>query len=86
MSNLKMMVKVCERARNMGVAQGNGITQLMDMECADKAFDMDWEGLLNADGVNFVHDFCGIQNNINRQRFNETHEIDFNLFLPRYAK
>lgn len=86
MNNLKMMAMVCERARNMGVAQGNGITQLMDMECADNAFDMDWEGLLNADPFNFTHDFCGIQNNVDRQHFNEMHEIDFNHFVPMYAK
>ncbi len=86
MSNLKTIAMVCMRARNMGIAQGDGITQLMDMECADKAFNMDWEGLLKADDINFAHDFCGIQNNIDVQLFNATHEIDFNLFRPRYAR
>jgi hypothetical protein len=74
-------VKIAQRAEGMDLYTGERITFLMDIENADKVFDLNLEGLLGADDLNFAHDIIGIVNNINRNN-----PTDFNLFVPRYAK
>lgn len=83
--NYEIYAKICKRARDMGIAQGDGLTQLMDMACADRVFCMDWNGLLEADDFNFAHDFCGIQNNIDREAEDFDYSM-FNYFEPRYSR
>ena len=87
MDNIIILSDICDRAKKMGIAREKKINHMIDLELADKAFKMDWEGLLNADPLNFSHDFCGINNNINREAYNRDHKtIDFNFFVPRYAR
>lgn len=76
-----MYVKLAERAEEMGIYNGERFTLLMDLENADKVFNLKLEDLLNADNFNFAHDIVGIVNNINRKN-----PIDFNLFVPRFAR
>ena len=75
-----MYVKIAQRAEGMDLYKGERISFLMDLENADKVFDLRLEDLLNADDFNFAHDVVGIVNNINRETLN------FNHFLPRFAK
>ena len=75
-----MYVKIAERAEKMNIYKGERITLLMDIENADKAFNLRLEELLNADDGNFTHDVIGIMMNIDR-----SNPTDFNLFVPRYA-
>lgn len=76
-----MCVKLAERAEKMGIYKGERFTLLMDLENADKVFNLRLEDLLNADDENFAHDILGIVYNIDR-----SNPTDFNLFVPRYAK
>lgn len=76
-----MYVKLAQRAEGMGIYNGERINLLMDIENADKAFNLRLEELLNADDANFVHDIVGIVNNIDR-----SNPTDFNFFVPRYAE
>ena len=76
----EMYVKIAERAEEMGIYHGERITLLMDIENADKVFNLRLEEWLNADNFNFAHDIVGIANNIDRRN-----PIDFNLFVPRFA-
>ena len=76
-----MYVKIAQRAEGMDLYKGERISFLMDMENADKVFDLRLEDLLNADDLNFAHDVVGIVNNIDRKN-----PTDFNFFVPRYAK
>lgn len=76
-----MYVKLAERAEKMGIYHGERMSLLMDIENADKVFDLRLEDLLNADDFNFAHDIIGIVNNIDRNN-----PFDFDLFVPRYAK
>jgi hypothetical protein len=73
-------VKIAQRAEGMGIYMGERFTLLMDIENADKVFNLRLEDWLNADDFNFAHDIIGITNNINRNN-----PTDFNLFVPRYA-
>lgn len=73
-------VKIAQRAEGMGIYMGERFTLLMDIENADKVFNLRLEDWLNADDFNFTHDIIGITNNINRNN-----PTDFNLFVPRYA-
>ena len=73
-------VKIAQRAEAMDLYTGERFTFLMDIENADKAFNLDLDALLNADDFNFAHDVIGIVNNIDRRN-----PTDFNLFVPRFA-
>lgn len=74
-------VKIAQRAEGMGIYKGERINLLMDIENADKAFNLRLEELLDADDANFVHDVIGIVNNIDR-----SNPTDFNFFVPRFAE
>lgn len=75
-------VKIAQRAEGMDLYTGERFTFLMDIEHADKVFDLRLDDLLNADDLNFAHDIIGIVNNIQRN----TQPVEFGLFVPRFAK
>lgn len=74
-------VDIVKRAEDMGIYDGNRFPLLMDIEYADKVFNLRLEDWLNADEYNFAHDLIGIVNNINRNN-----PTDFNYFVPRFAE
>ena len=76
-----MYVKIAQRAEGMGIYHGERMNLLMDIESADKAFNMRLEDWLNADNFNFAHDVVGIVQNADRSKF----PAEFSRFLPRYA-
>lgn len=76
-----MYVKIAERAERMNIYHGERISLLMDIENADKVFNLRLEDWLNADNFNFAHDVVGIINNIDRRN-----PTDFDLFVPRFAE
>lgn len=80
--NLQKYVEICKRAEKMGIEQGDRMDAIMDIESADKKFNLRLDEWIVADDFNFAHDFCGIQNNVRRDSFPAT---DFGLFVPRYA-
>lgn len=65
-------VKICERAERMKIDTGDRMGTLMDIESADKKFNMRLDDWLQADDFNFAHDYCGIQNNIKRGELSPT--------------
>lgn len=75
---------VMVRATVMGLMKPDeDVDRMMDIESADKKFNMRLDEWLNADDFNFAHDFYGIVNNINREKgFPAT---DFGFFVPRFA-
>lgn len=84
-------VEIAKRAREMGIVGRDKFASLLiDLEAATLHFNLDCEGLLNADDSNFTHDICGIQSNINRRKtflYNNPPKIVFeNNFVPRYAR
>lgn len=79
-SRFMTYVKIAQRAEGMGIYNGERINLLMDIENADKVFNLRLEELLNASDGNFVHDIVGIVANIDR-----SNPTDFNFFVPRYA-
>jgi len=74
-------VKVCERLEQMGKTLDR-MSLLMDIESADKVFELRLDDWLAADDFNFLHDIYDIMYNIVRERFPAT---DFGLFVPRFA-
>lgn len=80
-NRFELYAKICERAEKNGY-DGERISLMMDIESADKKFNLRLEELLNADDFNFCHDINGIENNIVRNAFPAT---DFGLFVPRFA-
>lgn len=78
-------VDICDRAKQLGFAGGRSgrMGVLMDIESADRKFHMDLDAWLASDDYDFLHEFTGIQLNVNRaDGFPAT---DFGLFVPRFA-
>ena len=83
---------ICARAKAMGIMQGDAISAIMDIESADRKFNLrqgrfllahrEKDDFLGADNSNFAHDFIRIQGNIVRENFPAT---DFGDFVPRFA-
>jgi len=78
--NFKLIVKIAEKADNMGLLIFDRLSLIMDLECANREFNLRLEEFLDADNFNFAHDISGIQNNLNRQ----TKQFE-NCFLPRFS-
>lgn len=78
----KKYAHICVRAKAMGIMWGDAVGALMDIESADKKFDLRLDEFLEADNFNFAHDFIGIQKNIVKEHFPAT---DFGYFVPRFA-
>lgn len=74
------ILRVKERAEEMGIVQGSIQTLAIDLLNAEKTYNMNWEGLADADDVNFSHDVTGIQQHIDRN----TSTFD-EYFVPRFA-
>lgn len=76
---------VMVRATVMGLMKPDeDVDRMMDIESADKKFNMRLDEWLNADDFNFAHDFYGIVNNINREKgFPAT---DFGFWMVRAGR
>lgn len=59
------------------------LSTMMDIESADRKFDLRLDDWLAADDFNFTNDFLGIENNINCGAGFPT--MDFEIFVPRFA-
>lgn len=75
-----ILLKIVKRAQAMGIAQGDHLTQMMDMEHAARQFNMRLVDWFNSDDFNFAHDFVGIQNHMDRSSAKVS-----NRFLPRFS-
>lgn len=75
-----IIVKICERAENLGIEDKDRLTLIMDIENTHDSIGLNLQGLLEADDLNFSHDIVGIQQHINR----DTKELE-DFFVPRYA-
>lgn len=73
---------IAERAEKEGLYKGERVTLLMDIESADRNFELRLDDWLNADKLEFEHDLLGITNNIVRDDFPAT---DFGSFVPIFA-
>lgn len=77
-------IDIVTRASDMGYMENTDtISTIMDIESADKKFNLKLEDWLSADDRNFISDFLGIRNNINRRE--NFPSIDFGKFVPVYA-
>jgi len=73
-------IKIINRAKNL-IEIKDRIGAEMDIQAAHITYPLKLKELLAADNFNFMHDVCGISNNINR----ETGELE-NCFVPRFAR
>ena len=74
------IVKIIERAEAIGIAKKDRVTHLLDIENADKQFNLDLDDWMDADDGNFAHDFIGIYNHMNRRT-----GLCEDFFVPRFA-
>lgn len=77
-------VQIMLRATVMGLMEkSEAVDRMMDIESADRKFNLRLDDWMAADNFNFAHDFLEIRNNINRG--NGFPATDFGLFVPRFA-
>ena len=62
------------------------VTIMIDIENADKQFNLRLDELLNADEYEFAHDICGIYKNMERDIESPNYGRVGNLFVPRFAE
>lgn len=78
------LVKICERAEakygNHVNTYGKRVSRLMDLEAADKQFNLRLDELLESDDENFYHDVFGIWRESVR-----TYPCSFGTFVPRFS-
>lgn len=73
------ILAIVKRAQALNIAEYNQFTQFMDIDAAFNQFELRLDDMLNADDYEFMHDFEGIQNHINRK----TGKIKG--FVPRFS-
>lgn len=78
----KKYVKIAERAEKEGLYHDDRQSLLMDIESADRKFNLRLDDWLKADEFNFAHDLYGIVDNIVRNEFPAT---KFKCFVLRFA-
>lgn len=74
------MFKIAKRADEMGILAVDRLTLKMDLENVNKKIKMNFQELLKADDMDFIHDIYNIQMFMDR----ETGEL-INDFIPRFA-
>lgn len=75
-------VTICERAESiMPELKKYRVSNMMDIESADIAFNLRLNDWIKSDNVDFMHDFLGIINESNRDTFPST----FGMFVPRFS-
>ena len=76
----KILSQIADRKKKKNLLADDKTSLMMDLDLADKKFNLRLEELLNAKDFDFIHDITGIQKHINRQ------ELEFNgLFVPRFS-
>lgn len=75
-------VEIAKRAEKEGLYCKGRISLLMDIESADKKFNLRLDDWLKANKTDFAHDLLGIINNIVRNTFPAK---DFGYFVPIFA-
>ena len=75
-------MRVVERAERMGIVDWREarFNRVMDLDFADRQFDLRLDLMLEAPDEDFAHDWIGIHTHINR----ETCKVE-DCFVPRYA-
>jgi len=81
----ELIEKIVNRADNLFSSHGNSIKKIniwLSIEAVHcNGCILNLRGLLGADEFNFLHDVCGIIQNVNQT----TGKLE-NCFVPRYAK
>lgn len=78
----KKYAAIIQRAKEEGLHVNDKLSVLMDIESADRKFNIRLDEWLQADLFNFTHDFYGIIDHIVRDQFPAT---NFEGFIPRFA-
>lgn len=75
-----IIAQIVGRADNLGLLMDDRLSLMMDLDVANKQFNLRLTELLESDNFNFTHDILGIQNNIDRKT-----KTFINCFVPRFA-
>lgn len=89
LKRVDLINKINNRAYELGIMYDSRLNHSMDIDYAVQAFDIDLEAWLDSTDTDFMHDYVGIYNNINRDAISLKHSAsqnDFGTFVPRFAK
>lgn len=78
------IMSILDRAAYLGIGKNSRLTQYLDVEAACIQYNMKLEDWLAAPVADFIHDFAGIQDNIDR-RTGLIYHTFHPLFVPKFA-
>ena len=81
--------QINDRAAGLGIMYNSRLSHSMDIDYAVQAFDIDLKAWLDSSTNDFMHDYVGIYQNIDRDAISSKHSFsknDFGRFVPRFAK
>ena len=81
--------QINDRAAGLGIMYDSRLNHSMDIDYAVQAFDIDLKAWLNSTDDDFMRDYIGIYQNIDRDAISSKHSAsknDFGIFVPRFAK
>lgn len=79
---IEKYVRIAERAEWLGITNRSRITILLDIESADKHYNLRLDDFLGATDKEFTHDFCGIAKHIDRSVYPAKFD---DCFTPRFG-
>lgn len=84
-----LISKINDRAEELGIIVDSRLNHFMDIDYATQVFNIDLEAWLDSSTNDFMHDYVGIYQNIDRDAISSKHSFsknDFGRFVPRFAK
>ena len=81
--------QINDRAAGLGIMYNSRLSHSMDIDYAVQAFNIDLKAWLDSSTNDFMHDYVGIYQNIDRDAISSKHSFsknDFGRFVPRFAK
>ena len=81
--------KINNRAYELGIIVDSRLNHFMDIDYATQVFNIDLEAWLDSADTNFMRDYVGIYQNIDRDAISSKHaasQNDFGTFVPRFAR
>lgn len=81
--------QIIDRAAELRIMYSSRLSHSMDINYAVQAFDIDLKAWLDSSDNDFMHDYVGIYQNIDRDAISLKHSFsknDFGIFVPRFAK
>ena len=81
----ELINKIVTKAMKFMAPYADRVTVMMDLDNADRSYNLRLQEMLDADDMDFFHDVCGICSHMDRDMESPTFGKCKDLFVPRFA-